>query len=500
MFKARNIPIIFKLLSLSLLPIFFIYLLYNFYYIPLYEKNILEDKKEYLQNLMSYKLEYYKLLLSKLNKSDADTNLIKSSAIEYLSTLSLNKNKYFFAFNYQDTTLIVHPLRTELINKKAYNIKDADGNIIYLRFIEELKTKNPAFITYNQKVEHNILPKMSLIYKDTVFKFIIGTGIYIDDVEHKMQILRRKANSLFFILTSLTFLLTYIIAKNITNRIQRILEFAENINNKNFNYQLFDEYNDELGKLSLILNSMVQKLKKSISIIEQEKELALQRNKIKLYLLTSLSENFKLPLLKQLGLLTYDIQILKNSNPILKTTATLINNLFIQIEQISQTLELNELQKYKFQDISLTELFHKLLSKHSSIIATRNIQVSLKIIKERIKLYFDEYLITELIDFILINYINYSFDTKINITLDALKTSEDLKAHIKFELISDNEINYTSLKGIKDLYYQSLIQTPENENLILATELMRKINGNIIVQEQQNIFILEIIIPCYFMI
>jgi len=500
MFKARNIPIIFILLSLSLLPIFFIYLLYNFYYIPLYEKNILEDKKEYLQNLMSYKLEYYKLLLSKLNKSDADTNLIKSSAIEYLSTLSLNKNKYFFAFNYQDTTLIVHPLRTELINKKAYNIKDADGNIIYLRFIEELKTKNPAFITYNQKVEHNILPKMSLIYKDTVFKFIIGTGIYIDDVEHKMQILRRKANSLFFILTSLTFLLTYIIAKNITNRIQRILEFAENINNKNFNYQLFDEYNDELGKLSLILNSMVQKLKKSISIIEQEKELALQRNKIKLYLLTSLSENFKLPLLKLLGLLTYDIQILKNSNPILKTTATLINNLFIQIEQISQTLELNELQKYKFQDISLTELFHKLLSKHSSIIATRNIQVSLKIIKERIKLYFDEYLITELIDFILINYINYSFDTKINITLDALKTSEDLKAHIKFELISDNEINYTSLKGIKDLYYQSLIQTPENENLILATELMRKINGNIIVQEQQNIFILEIIIPCYFMI
>lgn len=498
--RLKNLPIIVKLFFISLLPIILIYILFHFYFIPTYEEFYITEKKDYLQKLLDYKISYYHKITSKLNNPNCDTNAIRKEAIDYISSLSLDKKDYFFAFNYEDSTLIVHPLRDTLIGKNVASIKDANGNYLYLNFLNELKNHQKAFINYNQQIGDYILPKISILYKDTVFKYIIGTGIYTDNIKFNMNTLKRKATSIFILLSLVALLLSYVIARNISKRINNILEFAENINNKNFKLQLYDDREDELGKLSSILNSMVQKLKKSLSIIEQERELALQRNKVKLFLLTSLTENFKTPLLKQLGLLTYEINIIKNNNPILLSTASLINNLFIQIEQISKTLELNELQNYNPKEISIIEIFHKLLSKYSNIVVTRNIEMNLDIKKEKLKIYLDESLLNNILSYIVDTLVNYSFNSTILITIDAVKTNTDIRTIISFCLKNDNPIESHNLTRLKELYYQTLTPTQENNNIILAMEMLKSNDCNINLKEEQNSFTFEISIPCYFSI
>lgn len=498
--RLKNLPINVKLFFISILPIILIYILFHFYFIPIYEEFYTTEKRDYLQKLLDFKISYYNKIISKLKNPNCDTNAIRNEADNYLSSLSINKKDYFFAFNYKDSTLIVHPLRDTLIGKNVAIIKDADGNQLYLNFLNELKNQQKAFITYNQQIGSNILPKISILYKDTVFNYIIGTGIYTDDIKFNMYTLKRKATSIFILLSLVALLLSYVISRNISKRINNILEFAENINNKNFKLQLYDDREDELGKLSSILNSMVQKLKKSLSIIEQERELALQRNKVKLFLLTSLTENFRTPLLKQLGLLSYEINIIKNNNPVLISTASLINNLFIQIEQISKTLELNELQNFNPKEISLTEIFHKLLSKYSNIVSTRNINLNFEIKKEKLKIYLDETLFNSLLVYITDTLVNYAYNSDISITVDAIKNNTEIRATISLSLLSDMPIESHNLTRLKELYYQTLTSTPENEKIILAMEMLKANDCDINLREEQNSISIEISIPCYFSI
>ena len=90
-----------------------------------------------------------------------------------------------------------------------------------------------------------------------------------------------------------------------------------------------------------------------------------------------------------MSLLSYDIAIQNNENPLLHSSAKLLKELFSQIDQISSILELQELQKFKSEDIYANSIITKLLSKYNQICKDRNIEIKYEIKYEKTIIYLD---------------------------------------------------------------------------------------------------------------
>jgi len=103
-----------------------------------------------------------------------------------------NGTNYMFAFNSKGD-MLVHP---SLVGKNVLELQDVDGYPIIRNMIKTAKENEKGGYTdvykWNKQNETTPMPKISFAryYKD--WDWIIGTGIYIDDIDKKNEVLKNE--------------------------------------------------------------------------------------------------------------------------------------------------------------------------------------------------------------------------------------------------------------------------------------------------------------------
>ena len=115
-------------------------------------------------------------------------------------------------------------------------------------------------------------PKISYVmyYKD--WDWVLGSGIYINDVEENIASFNSDLLFAFLIAVFIALCLGIIVAKVISKPIKQISDAAESLASGNTESKVDVTSNDELGKLAQNFNYMVDKIKNSIDEL-QEKEI-----------------------------------------------------------------------------------------------------------------------------------------------------------------------------------------------------------------------------------
>ena len=156
----------------------------------------------------------------------------KKFAQKFLNEFRFENNNYIFAYDYKANT-IAH-IKQSLIGKNRWNLKKEDKYI--LRDLIIKSQKNDGFhMQYLATVNPNTnLPsqKISYVKNITSLNWVIGTGIYIDDlnelVQYKEQILEKELENtittniqLAFFLTLIGIFVMFLPANNIFNIVKR---------------------------------------------------------------------------------------------------------------------------------------------------------------------------------------------------------------------------------------------------------------------------------------
>lgn len=107
-----------------------------------------------------------------------------------LSKLRYGSDGYFFAYDEEGINL-VHPVKPDLIGQNLINLTDENGNFIIQSLISQAQTGG-GFHRYlwHKPSTQEIVPKLSYAAWLPKWNWMIGTGLYIEDISEQVEEIR----------------------------------------------------------------------------------------------------------------------------------------------------------------------------------------------------------------------------------------------------------------------------------------------------------------------
>lgn len=182
------------------LPSFFTILLFvtAIFYIllPQLENSFIQRKKETIKELTetvwSLLESYYERELSgELSRADAQART--KSRIRNLRYGTEQKD--YFWINDMHPRMIMHPYRTDLEGEDISTFTDPNGVALFNEFVKTVEQQGSGYVDYMWQWKDNALkisPKSSYVMGFEPWGWIIGTGIYRDDIDAEIAVLRNK--------------------------------------------------------------------------------------------------------------------------------------------------------------------------------------------------------------------------------------------------------------------------------------------------------------------
>jgi len=185
-FKSLPVNIIMPVMLTILLFILTIFLLI----IPLLEKNMMDDKREGIHQLTQSAWSTLNLFYKRAQNGEISEKLAKSQAINHLQQLRYGPDlEDYFWINDMHPKMIMHPYRTDLEGKDISTFTDPAGKKMFAQMVITVKNKGAGFVDYlwQWKGDPNkIVPKISYVMGFAPWGWIVGTGIYVEDVRQEI--------------------------------------------------------------------------------------------------------------------------------------------------------------------------------------------------------------------------------------------------------------------------------------------------------------------------
>jgi methyl-accepting chemotaxis protein len=112
----------------------------------------------------------------------------KKAAMNAVRAMRYDKVEYFWINDLNDQ-MVMHPIKPELDGKKLDQIKDKNGKFLFVEFNKVVKANGAGFVDYlwpKPGAEEGV-PKISFVMGFQPWGWVIGSGIYTDDVDAKFR-------------------------------------------------------------------------------------------------------------------------------------------------------------------------------------------------------------------------------------------------------------------------------------------------------------------------
>ena len=264
-----------KLLALGIIPVILFLLLSQTYYISLIKDNIYEEKQTQTRELIDVGLSilhhYHELEIKGL----ASRREAQNRALDMINTIGFGERAldYFWINDFNHVTL-AHPFATALIGVDASQITDIDGVPFFQEFVRIAREEGAGYVPYKWQYyddETRIEPKLSYVAQFEPWEWIIGTGVYINDIEESVAAARMAMLIWSLIIAAITIIVVLYIMKPIIRNVKDSTGFIVNLLSKgdfstnvpDYALKLKDEYGDLARGLDSMQHSLREMFKKT---------------------------------------------------------------------------------------------------------------------------------------------------------------------------------------------------------------------------------------------
>jgi len=194
--------------------------------IPSFEKNMMNKKKEMIRELTNTAWS-----LIKEYDDEYKDSLITLEEAQRLAAKKIGKMRYgaegkdYFWITDMQPVMIMHPYRPELNNSLLDDYTDPQGVRLFIEAVKVVKTTGEGFINYMWQWKDDstqIVPKLSYVKGFKNWGWIIGTGIYLDDVQAEIGALKERLTKISLLISAIIILiLAFIIMQSLKIEVWR---------------------------------------------------------------------------------------------------------------------------------------------------------------------------------------------------------------------------------------------------------------------------------------
>lgn len=194
--------------------------------LPSFESNSMELKKEMISELAhsvrSLLDEYYMEVQNGHFPEDSAKNLA-ARRVEKIRYGEEYKD-YFWIID-ETPEMIMHPYRPELIGSGLHDYQDPNGKRLFVEAVQLVEKDGEGFIDYMWQWKDDstrIVPKLSYVMEFKPWGWIIGTGIYLEDVRQEIRMLKNRLLRIALLITLIiSVILGFIIRQSLRIEHQR---------------------------------------------------------------------------------------------------------------------------------------------------------------------------------------------------------------------------------------------------------------------------------------
>ncbi|HAB65456.1 MAG TPA: methyl-accepting chemotaxis protein, partial [Pseudomonas sp.] len=259
----RNLPISKRLWLIPLVAVAMLFIL-GLLMIQQVRTDLYRGKQVMTQNIVETArgvLTYYQQLEASGSMTTAEA---QKAAMDQVRMIRYGQNDYFW-INDMQPVMVMHPIKPELEGQDLSKVKDPNGKALFNEMVKVAQLKGAGLVDYQwaKPGEKDPVPKISYVELFKPWGWIIGSGIYVDDVEAEFQNYLVRFSLIGLAIAALMAALVAILIRSITQPLRHSMQAMANIasGEADLTRNLDVSGNDELTTLSRDFNTFTQKLR-----------------------------------------------------------------------------------------------------------------------------------------------------------------------------------------------------------------------------------------------
>ncbi|MDX7842803.1 methyl-accepting chemotaxis protein [Aeromonas caviae] len=265
-------------LSLVTLMVLALLGLLLFFCLQIYQQGLMGEKSRQTQAQVETAYSLVAGLEARVRKGELDEASAKAEALALIKGLRYGNDDYFW-INDSHPTMVMHPMKPELDGKDLSGVEDKQGLRLFVAFADLARAQGAGEVAYywpKPGVDEPVR-KISYIKRFAPWDWIIGTGVYVDDVEAQYREVLHTLLGIGLVLALLLFAVVGFIVRSIVVPLSRSVSALGNIarGEGDLRVRLPESGRDELSQLSINFNlfasQMAQLVARSQQIADQNR-------------------------------------------------------------------------------------------------------------------------------------------------------------------------------------------------------------------------------------
>ncbi len=263
--KFGNWTILSKILSISILTITLMILGVMFYILPFMAKHLLEEKEQATKAVVEVASSIIASLQDDVKAGKITEDKAKKEALKEIGFLKYHGNEYFWVTD-SVPNMLMHGANADLIGKNVGDIKDPNGKNLFVEMVKAVQGTGETLFSYQWPKPGSTKPvdKTSYLKMNKQWDWIVGSGIYVDDVQAQVTAMRWQilGGTLLLSLVIITF--AWLVSRRIKKALDKAIAVSDMISEGDLTGQIEVDSEDETGHLLGSLKEMNSGLAKIV--------------------------------------------------------------------------------------------------------------------------------------------------------------------------------------------------------------------------------------------
>ncbi len=193
--------------------------------LDLYElaSSLRQQKQIELQHLGELALGIAKEEHALAQKGDIAVADAQKRALTRIAALRYGNNDYFWV-NDMQPRMVMHPIKPEMNGNDLSSYKDPNGKALFVDFVDVVRKGGAGFVPYEWPKPgfDRPQPKLSYVVGFAPWGWVIGTGVYIDDLSAQTWASTQRTLLAAGLVLLITLVVSVLVAHGITRPLQRM--------------------------------------------------------------------------------------------------------------------------------------------------------------------------------------------------------------------------------------------------------------------------------------